>query len=28
LLTKAEAMWLRARWLATAAVKDRSTHGG
>ena len=28
LLTKAEAMWLRACWLATAAVKDRSTHGG
>jgi len=28
LLTKAEAMWLRACWLATGALKDRSTHGG
>ena len=28
LLTKTEAMWLRACWLATGALKDRSTHGG
>jgi hypothetical protein len=27
-LTKTEAMWLRACWLATGALKDRSTHGG
>jgi len=28
LLTKTEAMWLRTCWLATGALKDRSTHGG